>query len=108
MKPAAVARTPSLLLALVFVFVSCSPDPARTMKKTVTQEYHGVKVADDYQWLENGRDPEVKKWSAAQNERARTHLDKIPERALIKDELERLFARTSPNYFSLAWRSNRL
>jgi prolyl oligopeptidase len=108
MKLVSVARTPALLLAVVFAFVSCSPDPSRARKKTVTQEYHGVKVADDYQWLENGADPEVKKWSAAQNEKARAHLDKIPERSLVKEELERLFTKTSPNYSSLAWRSNRL
>src|SRR6187401_2613532 len=99
MKLVSVARTLALLLAVVLAGLNCSPDPARARKKTVTQEYHGVKVTDDYQWLENATDPDVKKWSTAQNERARTHLDKIPERALVKDELEWLFAKTSPNYF---------
>ena len=108
MKLVCVARTLALLPALVFAVSSCSPDPSRAAKKSLTQEYHGVKVTDDYQWLENAADPNVKKWTASQNERARTHLDKIPERALVKGELERLFAKTSPNYTSLAWRSNRL
>ncbi len=108
MKSVLVARAPAFLLAVFFAFAGCSPDPARARKKPVTQEYHGVKVADDYQWLENTADPEVKKWSATQNERARAHLDKIPERALVKDELERLFAKTSANYSSLAWRTGRL
>ena len=32
----------------------------QTQKKPVTDEYQGVKVEDDYQWLEKDDDPAVK------------------------------------------------
>jgi len=77
------------------------PAPPSTAKHPVTDEYHGVKVTDDYRWLENWDDPEVKQWSAAQNARARAYLDHLPSRPLIKQRLERLIADTSANYFDL-------
>src|SRR5262245_660615 len=33
------------------------PAPPETPKKPVSTTYHGVKVTDDYQWLENWSDP---------------------------------------------------
>src|SRR4030095_8351625 len=52
----------------------------QTPKKPVTDEYQGVKVQDDYQWLEKDDDPAVKAWSDAQNQRTRKYLDKLPDR----------------------------
>jgi len=79
-----------------------------TAKKPVVNQYHGVRVTDDYQWLENSVDPAVRKWSAAQNQQARAYLDKLPVRPFIKDQLERLYSQTSPNYFALSWRKGKL
>src|ERR1044072_1307397 len=67
-------------------------------KKPVTNEYHGVKVEDDYQWLENDNDPEVKAWSDAQNRKARAYLDKLPDRPKIETQLTEWYAKTSPSY----------
>lgn len=108
MKIVSVARALPLLAAILFTGVHCSPAAVKTPKKSVSHEYHGVKVADDYEWLENAADPAVKKWSAAENEQARTYLDKLPARAFVADQLQRLFAKTSPNYSSLVWRSGKL
>ncbi len=79
-----------------------------TAKKPVTDEYHGVKVQDDYQWLENDQDPEVTAWSAAQNQRTRAYLDALPARAEIEKQLTAWYAKTSPSYSSLVARPNRL
>ena len=35
----------------------------------MVNEYFGEKVTDDYRWLENWDDPDVQKWSEAQNAR---------------------------------------
>jgi len=40
-------------------------------KKPVTDEYQGVKVEDNYQWLEQDDDPAVKTWSDAQSRHTR-------------------------------------
>ncbi|HTG45031.1 MAG TPA: S9 family peptidase, partial [Verrucomicrobiae bacterium] len=93
------------LILLHGATIGCS---SKTASKPVTNEYHGVKVVDNYQWLENGTDPEVRKWSSAQNQEARAYLDKLPLRPFIHDQLERLFSQTSANYSALAWRAGKL
>ena len=54
------------------------PKPPDTPQRPVTDEYYGVKVTDDYRWLENWDDPAVKQWSAAENARTRDYLDHCP------------------------------
>jgi prolyl oligopeptidase len=76
-----------------------------TPKKPVSTEYHGVTVEDPYQWLENDDYPQVKAWSDAQNRRARKYLDSLPDRTAIEKQLKEWYAKTSPSYFSLVWRS---
>src|SRR5262245_29266969 len=57
--------------------VSTSVPPTR--REDVVDTYHGIAVADPYRWLEDGDDPEVAAWVAAQNELTRSLLD-IPVR----------------------------
>ncbi len=73
-------------------------------KKPVTDEYHGVKVEDDYQWLEDDANPDVKAWSDAQNQKTRAYLDKLPDRAAIEKQLTDWYAKTSPSYVALTSR----
>jgi prolyl oligopeptidase len=58
-----------------------------TPKKPVVDVYHGVSVTDNYRWLENAKNPEVKAWAAAETAIARKFLDSLPSRAAILDEL---------------------
>ncbi len=81
---------------------------ASTAKRPVTDEYHGVKVQDDYQWLENDQDAEVKAWSDAQNQRTRAYLDALPARPEIEKQLTEWYAKVSPSYSSLVSRPDRL
>src|SRR5437667_3987166 len=84
-------------------FAAVTPDP-QTPKKPVSTEYHGVTVEDPYQWLEEDNNPQVKAWSAAQNQRTRQCLDKLPDRAAVEKQLTEWYAKTSPSYFSLVSR----
>ncbi len=100
------------LLALAFASVLLGTFVAdaavRTPRKPVVNEYHGVKVTDDYQWLENAADPAVQKWTAAQNREARAALDKVPERKWIEDRFTRLLMEPTTNYYSLSSRKGTL
>src|SRR5205814_9733725 len=74
----------TILLCLTSVLAA--DKNSQTPKKPVTDEYQGVKVEDDYQWLENDADPAVKAWSESQNQQTREYLDKLPDRAAIEKE----------------------
>lgn len=53
--------------------------------------YHGVKVADPYRWLENPDSEDSRAWIEAENKLTFGFLDQIPERAKIKERLTRLW-----------------
>ncbi len=54
-------------------------------------DYHGVKVADPYRWLEDADAPETKAWVEAQNKVTFGFLESIPERARLRERLTRLW-----------------
>lgn len=98
-----------LLLTLAVAAPSPTiPGPPATPKRPVTDVYHGVKVTDDYRWLENSDDPAVKLWSAGQNARTREYLDHLPARPAIKERLHRLIAATSAGYYDMRCRDGML
>lgn len=78
-----------------------------TEKKPVTDEYHGVKVMDDYRWLEESGSSAVKAWTEAQNEHSRTWLDSRPDRAEIEAKLTAMYAKDTPSYTGLVARPGR-
>src|SRR5215467_9590556 len=84
------------------------PAPPDAPKKPVTDEYHGVKVTDDYRWLENWDDPGVKQWSAAENARTRDYFDHLPDRLVIKEQLKKLIAARSASFYDLHFRAGML
>jgi prolyl oligopeptidase len=109
MKPSLRASIAILLLTPVAFAQSPSvPAPPAAPKRTVIDEYHGVKVTDDYRWLENWDDPEVKQWSAAQNASSREYLDHLPARVAIKERFRQLIASSSPSYHFLQFRAGTL
>jgi prolyl oligopeptidase len=77
-----------------------APPPA-TPKKPVTEEIQGVKITDDYRWLENNNDPPVKAWVAAQDRRARSYFQALPEHAQIVEWLQKLAKTQSADYYGL-------
>jgi prolyl oligopeptidase len=104
-------RRRSAVLALVFIIQlripaqpPASPQPPAAPKRPGTDVYHGVSVTDDYRWLENYSDPDVRSWSDAQNQYARKYLDALPARAALYDELKRLCSQPSPRYSALQTR----
>jgi prolyl oligopeptidase len=101
-----------IVLALFLLTLAASAQtpskPPDTPKHPVSDEYHGVKVTDDYRWLENWDDPAVKQWSSAQNAHTREYLDHLPARPAIKERLKQLIAATSASYYGLQFRAGML
>jgi prolyl oligopeptidase len=73
----------SLLLA---VAVLAAPPAAK--KEKVEDTYHGVKVTEEYRWLEDAKSADVKAWSDSQNKYARDFLAKLPGLEKIKSQLK--------------------
>jgi len=54
-------------------------------------DYHGEKVADPYRWLEDVDSAQTKAWVEAENKLTYGYLEKIPQRAAIKERLTQLW-----------------
>src|SRR5918998_6249043 len=60
-------------------------------KSDQVDDYHGVKVADPYRWLEDLDSPETRAWVEAENKLTFSFLEAIPQRTAIKDRLTKLW-----------------
>ena len=83
------------LLITFALLVSCSaphrgPAPA-IPRGDLVEDYHGTKVPAPYRWLEDDDAPATRAFVMAQNERTRTFLDALPERAPLVERLTALW-----------------
>src|SRR6185369_9545661 len=63
--------------------------PAR--KSDQVDDYHGVKVADPYRWLEDLDSEETRAWVEAENKLSFSYLAAIPARTALKERLTKLW-----------------
>jgi len=82
-----------VLSTLLFSMISLAQglDYPQTRKDNQVDDYHGVKVADPYRWLEDDNSAETAKWVEAENKVTFGYLEKIPYRAQVKARLEQLY-----------------
>jgi prolyl oligopeptidase len=92
----------TILFGALLAAQELSPIPA-TPKKPVTDEYSGIKVVDDYRWLEPAADPDVREWSGQQNARTRAYLDHLSARPAIVERLTSLYTSSSIRFSSLSF-----
>ncbi len=86
---------PGLLLAFSVPAQNAAPT---TRKQPVTDEYHGVRVTDEYRWLEDGKSDAARQWVAAQNAWTRSILDKSPWREAMKRDILAELKKSSVRY----------
>src|SRR5690348_9995674 len=104
----------TFIAALALAASTASAQPLKypdAPKKPVTDTYFDTKVVEDYRWLENGSDPQVRDWSLKQLAVTRAYLDALPQRARLKERLAELlnnsrlryveFQQTSGGFFAL-------
>jgi len=84
-----------------FAWQTAVPPLPPTLKRPVVDEYHGVRVTDNYRWLENGSNPEVIAWTKAEDQHSRALLDALPMHAAIQQFLKQLDAASSPSFYDL-------
>ncbi|HET7498851.1 MAG TPA: prolyl oligopeptidase family serine peptidase [Candidatus Eisenbacteria bacterium] len=83
------------------------PPLPRAPKRTVFDTYWGVKVPDDYRYMERASDPGVMKWVRGQNAYTRSWLDGHRERAEIQKRVAALSRSDSPDFYSGSWAGGR-
>ena len=67
-----------------------SPGKIDTPRIRVSTTYHGVKVTEDYRWLEAAMSEETKAWTAAQNGRTRAFLGSLPVYEEVRRRVEEI------------------
>jgi prolyl oligopeptidase len=93
---------PLIFLAFALAAGLASAQPFQypeTPRKPVVDTYHGVKVAEDYRWLEDASDPAVRQWSLQQLQVTRAYLDALPQRPALKERLAQLMGNSPVRYF---------
>src|SRR3984893_14145510 len=94
-------------LSSVLVTMPAAAADARypaTPKRPVTDTYHGVTVVDDYRWLEDDANAEVKRWAAEQNAATRRYLDGIAQRPAIAARVGELLRSAPMQHYDFEYR----
>ena len=63
----------------------------QTRKTDQVDDYHGVKVADPYRWLEDDKSAETAAWVEAENKVTFGYLEKIPFRPQVEKRVKQLY-----------------
>jgi len=61
-----------------------------TKKIEKTDDYHGIKVSDPYQWLEDYSDETVRKWVDEQEKLSLSYIKNLPQKKKIQKRLNEL------------------
>jgi prolyl oligopeptidase len=73
-----------------------------TPREPVTDTYHGVEVADEYQWLEEEGSEATRGWTAAQDARTRAYLEALPFRDAMRQRFEEILKVEATSYDELS------
>jgi len=82
---------PGLARVVFSPLIGQNLDYPKTRKADQVDDYHGIKVADPYRWLEDDNSAETLAWVKAENQVTFDYLQKIPYRSQLKQRLEELY-----------------
>ncbi len=71
---------------------SAVASPPKAEKRPLEETLHGVKIVDNYRWLEDGTSAETQKWVAEETAYTRGVLDPLPGRDAIHKRLTELLS----------------
>lgn len=91
-------RAVAFCLAILACLLAQAGEYPETRQEATANTYHGVRVEDPYQWLEDWSSQEVKDWSAAQSAFAREMLDSLPYRVELAATIEASLSDTDYYY----------
>ena len=101
-----------LTSALLFLVSALSfaqvPAPVAARHPVIDTYPDGLKVTDDYRWLEDGTSAETRRWTAAENAHTTAVLDALPLRDKVLAFLKQQSAESSTTYGRLEVRNGRL
>jgi prolyl oligopeptidase len=89
--PLAYVAASAAFLGLLMPAFSQELKYPQTRKADQVDDYHGVKVADPYRWLEDDRSAETAAWVEAQNKVTFGYLEKIPFRPQVEKRVKQLY-----------------
>ncbi|MEO9023348.1 MAG: hypothetical protein ABI290_14540, partial [Ginsengibacter sp.] len=82
-------------------------NPPATERIPVTDNYFGMKVTDNYRWLENMKNPAVLSWFKAQADYTNSFLDRIPGRDSLVADFQKLDALSPTEISDIVRKKNR-
>lgn len=86
-------------LVVVFEILACeiaaAQEPPAAPIRSVTDDYFGTKVVDNYRYMEKLEDPEVQAWMKGQAQLTRSNLDAIPGRTALLERIHSLLGADS-------------
>jgi len=82
--------------------------PVLADRRPVVDTYHAISVQDDYRWLEDGNNRDVRRWTAAQDRRARAFLNALPQHQAITRRFQQISKRGFAIYNHLQYAGGRL
>ncbi|MEE9464153.1 MAG: prolyl oligopeptidase family serine peptidase [Candidatus Neomarinimicrobiota bacterium] len=91
------------------ILISCgSSTPPDTSRLPVTDTYHETEVIDEYRWLEDWDDPNVRKWNEKQNSYARSVLANLPAANNLRKQVSEIIGESSVEYYYLSQQNDQL
>lgn len=91
----------TLLLFCFAVYLNAQFNYPATPVKAVIDNYNGVKITDNYRWLEDMKNPEVTNWFKNQDDFSKNYIEKISGRDQLFNDMKYLDELKDADYYNV-------